>query len=125
MSAVLCKIYMCPKGMVQNRENCRIHSSCSSVRTFFCRVLLLVNVPCVLKKSKRKWKMKLLLRVLISRFPFTAELSHMQLFHSLQGGICSVCSYRLLGHGFSLPFKVLIPLKLLISFCLLLFSVAI
>jgi len=86
---------------------------------------MLVNVPCVLKNSERKWKTELLMRVLISHFPFTAQLSCMQLFSSLQKGICSVCSYRLLGHGVLLLCKVLIPLKLPLCFCLLLFSVAI
>lgn len=53
-------------------------------------------------------------------FPLTAQLSCMQLFSCLQEGICSVCSY--IGHGFLLLFKILIPLKLWTSFCLLLFS---
>lgn len=53
-------------------------------------------------------------------FSFQSAVVMCAAFSPLQEGTCSACSY--IGHGFLLLFKLLIPLKLWTSFCLLLFS---
>lgn len=50
----VCAICWCPTGMLWSREKCKINSLCSLDKILFSFLLMLVNVPHILKKNQKE-----------------------------------------------------------------------